>query len=150
MEGGKPRLKMTRTDQPPKIDGVLDDGEWSDAPLISNFTQEEPDECSNATEETYIRLLYDSNFLYVGIRAYDSEPERIVAKKMQRDVFLGSEDSVSVTLDTFHDQRNGYYFQINPLGARRDGLISADLEDEGYKEEWDGIWYGKLVWEIFH
>ncbi len=143
LESEKPRLNMAKTAQPPRIDGVFDEGEWADAPQITTFTQEEPDEGSAATEKTNIRLLYDSNFLYVGIRAYDSEPERIVANNMQRDVSLASEDSVSLTLDTFHDLRNGYFFQINPRGARRDGLISADLEEEGYKEEWDGIWYGK-------
>ncbi len=142
-EGERPRLSITRTSQAPRIDGLLDDGAWSDAPVISEFTQEEPKEGMPATEKTQIRLLYDSNYLYVGIRAYDSEPKRIVAKEMQRDVFLDAEDSVSLTLDTFHDFRTGYYFQINPLGARRDGLISADLENEGYKAEWDGIWYGK-------
>lgn len=141
--GERPKLNMIRTTQPPKIDGVLDDGSWSEAAIIHEFTQEEPAEGSPATEKTKIRLLYDSNFLYVGIRAYDSEPGRIVAKEMQRDVHLGSEDSVSFSLDTFHDFRNGYYFQINPRGSRRDGLISSDLEDDGYKAEWDGIWYGK-------
>ena len=36
---------------------------------------------------------------------------------------LNPYDSVSFNIDTLHDQRNGYYFQINPLGNKRDGLI---------------------------
>ena len=41
-------------------------------------------------------------------------------------------------LDTFHDERNGYQFAINPAGAKWD----AQMSNEGRENNanWDGIW----------
>jgi hypothetical protein len=41
-------------------------------------------------------------------------------------------------LDPFFDQRNGFFFQVNPAGARTDGQISNNQERLTYN--WDGIW----------
>jgi len=131
------------TDHTPKIDGILDDPAWSKASVISNFTQVRPREGTAPSERTEILLLYDSDNFYVGIRAFDSAAERIVAKQMQRDAGLNSDDRVRFTIDTFHDQRNGYYFAINANGAKQDGLIAQGAGNAGYETEWDGIWSGK-------
>ena len=42
-------------------------------------------------------------------------------------------------IDTFHDRRNGYMFQTNPLGALRDMAVTDDQQNSG----WNGIWYVK-------
>ncbi len=136
-------VRMVQASEPPKIDGKLDDAVWAEAAVISNFTQVRPRENVPPTEKTEVRLLQDSNFLYVGIRAYDSEPEKLIAKEMQRDVSLRSEDRLSFTIDPFHNLRSGYYFAMNPRGSRLDGLVTPGVDQGGYQSEWDGIWYGK-------
>lgn len=138
-----PSVSLVRTDLPPKIDGLLTDSSWSGAPVISNFTQVRPNEGQVPSEKTEIRILYDSHFIYVGVRAYDSEPDKIIARVMQRDITLRSEDRIRLTFDTFRNSRSGYYFAINPLGARRDGLVDPTASLGGYQADWDGIWYGK-------
>lgn len=45
-------------------------------------------------------------------------------------------------LDTFLDRRNGYYFQVNPVGARSDGLIANNSDPN---RDWDGIWYARAA-----
>ena len=97
-----------------------------------------------------MRLLFDADFLYIGVRAFDAEPEQIIAKERQRDIEMAGDDSVAVALDPFHDRRRGYYFQVNPLGNRRDGLITpyADTEEGSGLQiqfEWDGIWYAEAL-----
>ena len=42
-------------------------------------------------ERTVVRFLYDAENLYVGIYAYDREPDRIVATNRSRDGMLGVE-----------------------------------------------------------
>ena len=59
---------------------------------------------------------------------------------MRRDrIFTGS-DFVYLFFDTFHDQRNGYVFAVNPTGAQSDGLITNNT---GMNFSWDGIWMSK-------
>ena len=41
-------------------------------------------------------------------------------------------------LDTFHDERNGYRFATNPLGAKWDAQMVNEGRD--INSNWDGIW----------
>ncbi|MCZ6672407.1 MAG: carbohydrate binding family 9 domain-containing protein, partial [Verrucomicrobia bacterium] len=136
-------VRMVQISEPPIIDGKLDEAVWTEAAVFSNFTQVRPHEGALPSENTEVRLLQDADFLYIGIRAYDSEPDKIIAKEMQRDISLRSEDRVRFTIDTFHNLRGGYYFAINALGSRQDGLVTPGVGRGGYQPEWDGIWYGK-------
>ena len=146
------RVPMVRTEQPPIIDGRLSDAAWERAAVLPALTQSFPNEGTPPSARTEVRLLFDADFLYIGIRAFDSEPERIIAKERQRDIAMDGDDHIAVALDPFHDLRRGYYFQVNPLGNRRDGLISphTDLENGGLQIqfEWDGIWYAEAVIDV--
>ena len=137
-----------------KIDGRLIEPEWDSARPVSNFTQLEPEEGRPASESTEVLLLYDDNNLYLGIKCFDAQPEKIVANVMCRDADLSKNDMVGVLLDTFHDHRNAFCFMFNPLGAKQDGLVTD--EGKGLNFDWDGIWecaasrdssgwYGELV-----
>ena len=82
-------------------------------------------------------MVYDDNALYVGVWCFDDEAGRIIAHNMERDGHMRFEDVVNITLDTFLDRRNGYYFSINPNGARGDATISNNTT---INSEWDGAW----------
>ena len=107
--------------------------------MIDDFTQVEPNPGTAPSERTEIRILVDRETLYFGISCYDREPDLIVARRMQRDDFFFLEDSVSITIDTFHDRRNGFLFQTKPRGGRRDG----SFEGRNFESNWDGIWSAK-------
>src|SRR5215210_4056049 len=74
-----------RADKPPAIDGVLDDPAWESAPVINQFTQQEPKIGEPSTERTEVRLLYDSGHLYIAVHAFDSQPAGVVATERRRD-----------------------------------------------------------------
>ncbi|HBH61767.1 MAG TPA: hypothetical protein DDX85_08535, partial [Nitrospiraceae bacterium] len=46
-----------------------------------------------------------------------------------------------IILDTYHDHRNGFFFEINPLGAKVDALVFDEGEHLNY--DWDGIWWAE-------
>src|SRR2546426_9798216 len=69
----RPQAMALHIDKPPAINGRLDEPEWSQATPIGRLLQEEPEEGVAATEETDVRILYDSNNLYIGVRCYDRE-----------------------------------------------------------------------------
>ena len=83
--------------------------------------------------------MYDDENLYVGIYAYDSEPDRIVATLQTRDGSLDVDDRVRIYIDPELTRRNAYYFELNPLGARVDALIQ---NNSTYIATWNTIWAG--------
>ncbi len=121
-----------------KFDGFVKEAVWQQAPAIDRFTQREPHEGEPATEKTVIRILHNDNYLFIGIQCYDSHPELIIAKEMERDGNLGIDDNITLVLDTYRDFRAGFYFQINPNGALFDGQLSSGGDD--MNRNWDGIW----------
>ena len=135
----KPRPSITalRVEQPPVIDGVMDDGAWQKAPAAGDFVQDEPGDGVPMTERTEFRVLYDARALYIGIWCYDSEPEKILARGMTRDDFPMEDDYIYIAIDTFLDRRNGYNFTINPNGLRYDALINNNSHSSS---NWDAIW----------
>ena len=133
----RPVVRAVRTESAPKIDGRLDDAAWKSAGLIPRLRQKLPVAYAEASAQTEIRILYDDDFLYIGVRAFDAAPDKVIARKMVRDGNMSGDDRITISLDTFLDGRNGYHFEVNPLGNKRDGLI----ENGTASFQWDGIWY---------
>ncbi len=134
-------LTTRRTDTPPIIDGLLTDPAWKDAPSITKLTQTVPVEGATPSEQTIIKILHDSDNLYIGVYAQDSRPDRIVATQMERDRDLAPDDRIELVLDTFLDRRNAYFFQLSPAGSKGDALISGN--GNSFDKDYDGIWQGK-------
>ncbi len=124
----------------PIIDGKLDDAVWAQGAVLTEFHEVLPDEYDMPSESMEIRVLHDDQFIYVAAVLYVANPEKISAFQMVQGKTYDSDDRFHVVLDTFHDRRNGYFFQLNPNGVRRDALI---LDNSKFIEEWDGIWLGK-------
>ena len=129
-----------------RLDGALDEPAWQDGDVASGFRQQEPQEGAPASESTRIRVLYDHENLYVGVWAFDSRPDRIIGRQLERDAQLGlsrfgpsgGDDAIELILDTFHDRRNAYYFGTNPQGIQVDGLITDESHEPDL--DWDGVW----------
>src|SRR5206468_3975506 len=60
------------------IDGVLDEPGWNAATPIAEIRQREPHEGERATESTEVKLLYDSQNLYIGVMCFDSDAKQII------------------------------------------------------------------------
>jgi len=72
------------------------------------------------SEKTEFRVLYDDTTLFLGVWVWDSDAAGIPASEMKRDAGLNKGDQIKITIDTFHDHRNAFYFSTNPLGAYKD------------------------------
>jgi len=131
-----------RVEHAPRLDGTLTDPLWGQAKPITNFVQREPHEGQAPSERTEVRILFTRNSVYFGVRCFDSQPNGIVATQLRRDVSQELDDYFEVIIDSSHDRRNAYVFQINPLGTQRDGLITEETRtEEGDGDPgWDGVW----------
>jgi len=136
--------QASRVDQSPKLDGTLDDPLWRQATAVSNFLQREPFEGQTPTEKTEVRILYSKQAVYFGIICFDSQPDKIVARELRRDVAQELDDNFEIIIDSAHDRRNAYVFQINPRGTQRDALITEEQRTESSTGDgdpgWDGVW----------
>ena len=54
------------------VDGNLDEPEWNLAQPATDFIQNDPDMGEPATERTEVRILFDNEYLYVGVYCFDS------------------------------------------------------------------------------
>ena len=133
-----------RVDRAPRLDGTLDDPLWQLASPIGNFLQREPFEGQPPTEHTEVRILYSKHEVYFGVRCSDSDPKGVVATELRRDVSQELDDYFEIVIDSSHDRRNAYVFQINPLGTQRDALITEERQSDSGMDDgdsgWDGVW----------
>ena len=144
-KGGSVRIsaEATRVNQAPKLDGTLNDLLWQSANPITDFRQREPHEGEAPSEETEVRILYTQHAVYFGIHCLDSEPSRIIATELRRDVSQDLDDHFEILIDSNHDRRGAYVFEVNALGTQNDGLI---VEEQGgtdrgdFDPGWDGVW----------
>ncbi len=132
-----------RAGEPVRLDGRLDEPAWTAALPIGPLVQTDPHEGAPASEETEVRVLFDADTLYLGILCRDRQPRAIVATQLARDADLEADDRVLVVLDPLLDRRNGFFFEVNALGARADGQVSNNAEER--TKDWDGIWDARAV-----
>ena len=120
------------------IDGNLDEPIWQQATVIPLNYEAYPNHGEPARTRTEALLFEDGEYLYIAIKAYDDNPEKIRAAFRAHDS-LWADDNVGILLDTFNTQRNAYEFFINPYGAQADVLMD---DTDGWKEDdsWDAIW----------
>jgi hypothetical protein len=132
------KLPAIRAAGPVTLDGRLDEPAWASAPLAKDFIQNDPKEGEPATFDTEARVLYDDDALYIGVFAQDDRPSDLIVNELRKDFNTGNADGFQVVIDTFHDERNGYQFAINPAGAKWD----AQMSNEGRESNanWDGVW----------
>jgi hypothetical protein len=136
-----------------EIDGVPDEPAWQEAPVFADFLQREPEEGEPASERTEVRILAGSDALFLAAWLYDSEPDKIRATLVRRDV-VSDFDYFFVSLDSRHDHNTSYAFTLTPSGAYQDAALGTDGEyDFGWDPVWEGAasrdeegWYGE--WRI--
>ncbi len=154
-----PRMPVAdarRTDDPPTLDGRLDDPVWARVAPIAGFVQHEPFEGRAATERTEVRIVFDDVAVYVGAWLYDSDPASIVAGETRRDVNLQNMDAFLIVFDTYLDRQNAFVFGTTPAGLEYDGQVTKEGEGGsggslagrrqqggsggGLNLNWDGSW----------
>lgn len=134
----QPEVRPTRLARidAPEIDGILDDVAWTKAAVITEFYEVEPD-IGPPDEETVVYLAYDSQNLYIAIRAYDKNPDSILTSILERDGEVWRDDMLRFYIDPFNTGNSGFAFGINALGARLDRLLQ---QGRSPNVAWDTIW----------
>jgi hypothetical protein len=138
-------IVAVRAHTPPHIDGTLDDAAWENAPVATGFYQFEPHNDRPASFETYVRVLYDDNALYIGARMVDPEPGKILTELGLRDANDGiNADQFWIDINPFDDGVNGFRFKVSSSGVQTDINISAAAGSRG-DINWDAVWMSAVT-----
>lgn len=126
-----------RTQQNINVDGNLDEDSWKSAQWNDDFHMYYPYDNKKPSEETKFAIIYDEDFVYVAIKALDSDPGSITRRLTRRDNLDG--DWIGIQFDSYNDLQTAYAFNVSVAGTKRDVFIS----DDGHSEDdsWDPIWW---------
>jgi len=139
----KREIIATRISATLRVDGLLDEPEWNLAAPSPDFIQVEPMQGQAPNHRTVTRVLFNRQFLYIGIIAYDSGGKKAIrATDFRRDFSIRSHDHVAISLDGFNDHRNAMAFTTNPYGVQRDHLVFDDILTDF---DWDALWKVRTV-----
>lgn len=123
-----------------KLDGVLDEAAWQKAPARDTFYENEPQDRVPSKWKTEVRLMYDSKYLYVGIKAYDPDPSQIRAPFFRRDGISGDQDFIGLFLDPAGAKKAAQILYFNARGSFADGTnTNADGEDYAFDYDVDVV-----------
>jgi hypothetical protein len=129
-------ITAVRTDNHPKIDGLLNDAAWQRAPTVGGFIVHEPEDGKTPSESTTVQVAYDDQALYVAMQMHDSQPEKIVSRLTRRDRDQQA-DAAFVAIDSYHDHQTAYMFLVYASGTQQDIHYFNEIWTD---VSWDAVW----------
>jgi len=114
-------VAIPRLDASVVVDGNLDEPVWSQAALLTGFSQYAPVDGLPAADSTEVLVWYGADAIYFGLRAFEPHGPVVRATMADRDA-IDADDNVQILLDTYHDHRKALEFAVNPLGVQEDGV----------------------------
>jgi hypothetical protein len=103
---------------------------------VENFIGRLPIDDKPSSERTEVYLGYDEKQLYAVFLCFDSQPDKMRARRPLRDSVF-DDDSVTIQLDTFHDQQRAYSFGVNAGGMQGDAVWT---EGQGWDPNFDTVY----------
>ena len=144
----RPSLSASKLDTAPVIDGlVTEDSAWTGTIPTTGFWQVQPNDGQPATQRTEVYVGFTDDALYIGVLAFDDDPDGIIVTDSRRDSSLNDTDAFLFVIDGLLDRQNGYVFGTNAAGIEYDGqVVNEGAGDDfgsgggAFNLNWDGTW----------
>jgi hypothetical protein len=130
---GKKVLQAIYVKNAPKIDGILDEAVWAEAPIATDFVENTPNPGRKASQRTEVKVLYTTEGIYIGAKMYDTAADSILKQLSVRDATGNvNADNFAVYIDGMYTQQADFTFQVTAAGVQID-------QNDG-DEIWDAVW----------
>jgi hypothetical protein len=146
-DGIAPSTTAARLAEAPALDGIVDgDATWAGVTPTNGFRQVQPHDGEPASQRTDVYIGYTEDALYIGVMAYDDDPDGIIVADSRRDSSLDDTDAFLIVIDGMLDRQNGFVFGTNPAGIEYDGQVTKEGSGDfgsgggGFNLDWDGSW----------
>ena len=130
--------QATRIENPPQIDGIINETIWKKATSAENFVMLEPGDGDPIPQEyaTSVKILYDNQAIYVAAKMKESDPEKTIRQFTQRDN-LQQTEFFQLDINTYDDGENQTRFIVTATGTQADARMTGNSEDFGYNVVWE-------------
>jgi len=125
----KLNVQIPRVEADVTIDGALTEPAWSQASILTGFSQFQPVDGRPATDSTHVLVWYSPTAIHFGVRAFEAHG-LVNANLLDRDKIF-SDDNVQLLIGTFNDGRQAMVFAVNPLGIQADGTLNEGTGGRG-------------------
>ena len=133
-------IRAVRVADAPTIDGILDEDIWQRIEPTTGFRQRWPVDGAAASEHTEVRIAYDQRAIYFALIMYDRDPGQIRRSILHREGRIDKDDRIVIALDTYHDQRSAYIFELNPFGTQGDAHFTDEALHGLGPWQWEGVY----------
>ena len=133
------QLHIKKASDKIKIDGILDESDWTAADKTSEFLRKWPDDTGKPKRQTEVRMTYDEHFIYIGFKAIDTN--YYISPTLKRDQSFLMSDAVVISLDPVNQRTNGFLFAITPYNVQTEDLTSAGGNSDNMTFSWDNKWF---------
>jgi len=120
------------------IDGVIDEPEWQDAVVYSDFVTVEPLTGGPAKYSTEVRMITNDEGIFVAFTNYQPPSVKRVKRQFPRDAQIEADRNI-VSIDFDGTALAGYDFTVGSANSMQDGIVTPG----SYSGDWDGTWYSQ-------
>ena len=124
----------------PKIDGKINDTEWRDAKVFTDFYMMIPKSDKKDYDSTIAYIKQTKDAIYIAIKYWPRG--KIIKQSLTRDRSTDEENEFFILLDLENKNQNGYVFVVSFLDNQRDAVI-YNQRNQSY--EWDWQWENKCT-----
>ena len=137
------KMETLKIDQPPKLDGKLDEPFWKSAKSLGDFQVWDGPEKGGRATETEAKLAYDNSWFYVGIRCSNPLQKLILAPKVkEHDGPVSQDESVEIFLTADPKGGNYYHFMLSCFNVKAEQRF---LNGTRERESWNLPWRSATV-----
>ena len=132
--------RVPRAAEPPKLDGVLDDQVWTQAPMpTGQWVSYNPNRGDRMPDvyKTDVRIAYDDRNIYFAFHCFDNEPAKLRTNIAKRDAAF-SDDWIALSLDSAGTGQSAYHLFSNPSASQMDALNTSA---SGEQFDADMVWF---------
>ena len=140
------QISAKRTAASIKLDGLIDEAAWKEAPAASGYTELRPTpfRLEDEANKTEVYMLYNDEGIYFGGYCHERSKDSISTELRGRDGF-GNNDWIGVVFDTYNDKINGFEYFVTPLGEQMDAKVSPNQNGNSEDFSWNAVWRSAAV-----
>ncbi len=138
---GQKAITVAHSDEEIIVDGYMHESIWDKFEPADSFYQYFPVDSIQAIYPTEVRMVFDAEHLYIAVVCYSAGSD-YVTPTLKRDFRAGGNDNITFLIDPIGNGNNAYMFGTNPIGIKREGLISqGGTTLRGFSTSWDQKWF---------